>query len=266
MNAHRQELKTNELANFLGHQVDHYRSYTKPVLGTVLALMVLVVIYQYSQQRSAQRDATLWGEYVAAVNTGETTELKVLAEKNPNTAPGGWAAVMLGDMKFGRAMNDVSNNRPEFNSQLQDAKKAYEDALKATDPEIQRRATLGLAKTLESLGELPKARERYEDVVKKWPGTVYATLASDRLKALDRMPVKEFYDWLAARPATPPASSTPGIPGLRPGSLDELDKARSDFEFGTPLKPSTSSTETSPPAGTTTTTPPADATKSPDSK
>lgn len=246
MNVKQRELKHNELADFLGHQVDHYRGYAKPVIGTLVAVAVLAGIYQYSRVREAEREGALWAQYVNAVTTRDATSLKSIGEKNPNTITGGWAYVMLGDTKLGQAINELNSNRGEVRNDLQDAKDAYDKARSNADPEIKQRATLGLAKTLEALGDLTSAKNQYQEIVSKWPGTVFATQAESRLKDISRGSTQEFYKWLAEQENRPPVGDGPGIPGLRPGGLDTLPTDGGDFKFGAPITPSTGSDQKAP--------------------
>ena len=252
MSTKQRELKHNELADILGHSVDRYKSYTKPVVGTCVALVVLGLLFQYSRSQSAVEQASNWAQYFAATNSSDTNELKSLGERSPNTVPGGWALVMLGDQKLGQALNDLTTNRGEVRNSLQDAKDAYDKARSNADVEIKQRATLGLAKTVEALGDLKGAENHYKEIVAKWPGSVYATTATSRLKDIERGTTRDFYDWLARKEADAPKNDGPGIPGLRPGGLDSLKGDSGDFKFdASKLDLNKPSTETKTDAGKT---------------
>ncbi len=231
MSTKQRELKHNELADMLGHSVDRYKNYTKPIVGTVVAIIVLGLLYQYSQSQRAVEQAGQWAQYIAATGSSDTNDLKALGESSPNSVPGGWALVMLGDQKLSQALNDLTTNRGEVRNSLQDAKDAYEKARSNSDIDIKKRATLGLAKTVEALGDLKSAENYYKEVVGKWPGTVFATTATARLKDIERGTTKDFYDWLARKEADVPKNDGPGIPGLRPSGLDSLKGDTSDFKF-----------------------------------
>jgi hypothetical protein len=67
------------------------------------------------------------------------------------------------------------------------------------------RATFGLAKARESLGQLDEARRGYAAVAAEFPEGALAGLARKHAATVDREATRQWYDWFAAQKITPPA-------------------------------------------------------------
>jgi hypothetical protein len=68
---------------------------------------------------------------------------------------------------------------------------------------------------------LGEARHEYEQLLSKWPSSVYATEARSRLDDLNKQTTKEFYDWFATQNTKALGGGAPGIPGQKPSGLPE---------------------------------------------
>ena len=66
------------------------------------------------------------------------------------------------------------------------------------------RATFGLAKARESLGQLDDARRGYAAVAADFPNGALAQLAADHAAELGRESSRQWYDWFAAQKIVPP--------------------------------------------------------------
>ena len=67
---------------------------------------------------------------------------------------------------------------------------------------VAERATEGLAKARESLGELDQARRGYETVANEYPSSPMANLATEHAEDLAQEKTKEFYNWFAEQRLT----------------------------------------------------------------
>ena len=67
------------------------------------------------------------------------------------------------------------------------------------DTEIKERSTIGLARVHEALSQLGEAQQEYEQLLKQWPKSIYATEARQRIDDLSKQSTKEFYDWFASQ-------------------------------------------------------------------
>ena len=66
------------------------------------------------------------------------------------------------------------------------------------------RATFGIAKARESMGQLDEARQGYEALASDFPTSALAGMARQRSKALAGDSATEWYSWFAAQKMTPP--------------------------------------------------------------
>jgi hypothetical protein len=62
---------------------------------------------------------------------------------------------------------------------------------------VAERATMGLAKARESLGDLDQARRGYEAVANEFPSSPMAQMAAEHAEDLSRNKTKAFYTWFA---------------------------------------------------------------------
>ena len=83
------------------------------------------------------------------------------------------------------------------------------------------RATFGLAKSRESLGQLEEARRGYAAVAAEYASGALAGLAREHAAALERESTRQWYDWFAAQKIEPPAppsapAEAPAQPSAKP--------------------------------------------------
>ena len=103
------------------------------------------------------------------------------------------------------------------------------------------RATFGLARANESLGNLDDARRGYEAVAADFPNGVVAGMARQRARALAGEPAKEWYGWFENQklspPPAPPVDDSPilGIPTGEPAAATSPPAGNDD---GAPAGPS----------------------------
>ena len=103
----------------------------------------------------------------------------------------------------------------EARERLQTAADAYAGILSGVGRGLlAERATFGLAKANESLGNLDDARQGYEVVAQDYPNGAVAGMARQRAEALKGETVKEWYTWFENRKPTPPPVDNSPILGL----------------------------------------------------
>jgi hypothetical protein len=100
-------------------------------------------------------------------------------------------------------------DKAQGRSRLQAAADTYA-AVMSQRPEAlaAERATFGLARAREALGELEAARRGYETLVKEYPNSPLRSLAETHAAALGRPATVAWYDWFVndAKPASTPAA------------------------------------------------------------
>jgi predicted negative regulator of RcsB-dependent stress response len=213
----RHELQTNTLADSLGHAVEAVRPYQQIILGCILAVIVVFGVARYLSMRSSADQAAAWDDYLGAINTDDLEAVSDVVENHPDTPAAYWANIFLGDRHLEQGTNQLFVSKADAKDELKKAEEAYQAVIgKASEPLALQRATLGLARTYESMVELDKARQQYQAVLDKWPGSNYAGIAERRLKDLNEPSTKQFYDWFADFQPRSGVIDGPGTPGMHP--------------------------------------------------
>lgn len=252
----RHELQTNTLAASLNHWIEAAKPYSRAVLAGVIAIVMALFAWAYISNQGARREAEGWTEYFHAMNTRDPVDaLRDIAERYSGSSVAHWARLTLADLELSSGTNRLFTDRTLGRDQLREAKQRYDALiLETSDPTISQRATYGLARTTEALGELAAARASYEKLVKDWPDGPFKSAAEARLKDLERADTKDFYDWFAKYEPPKPLSKEPGTPGARPDFLQEPTSGGglnlpSAIDDNTPL-PSAPAAEAEAPAAT----------------
>jgi len=254
----RHELEKNELAAWLNTAIEKIRPYSTAILGGVLMVAIVVLAVRWWGVISQQKSGDAWGSYFNAFYSGEPapSEYDKIAEQYPATTVGQVAQLTAADVRTAMACDQLFTQKSLGQQEL---RRAVDDYLKvlqhASNDMIQQRATFGLARSKEALGDVDDALANYEKVVKTWPEGVYTGWAKQRIDDLKRRSSREFYDKFAKaerKPASKP-SAIPGadLPAFDYNSLSEpkpgssvapppmkLDQTpANDVKTGTGLKP-----------------------------
>lgn len=224
----RHELQTNQLADSLGHWIEAIEPYKRLVAGGAVLVVLLIAALVYANSKSSAKVAAAWNDYFKAANSGDPNQLDDTAEKYPGTPVAIWSYLVAADIRLAQGNDRLLKDKHDGRDQLHKAEEGYELVLKdARDPMLKQRAMFGLARTQESLGNLPDARKSYDELAKKYPNGPFLAYADRRAADLNKDSTKEFYDWLAHY--EPPAMKSSLTPGLKPDfsheSLDNPDKS-----------------------------------------
>jgi hypothetical protein len=123
----------------------------------------------------------------------------------------------LADLQYQSAVQQMFENRPQALMNINSARDNYQRLLSdSTDDRMKARATLGLARCFEALGQLEAAKLEYESFVTRYPNDVFVGEAKSRIADLGRASTKEFYAWFSKQDIKPEADAEPGVPGRRP--------------------------------------------------
>lgn len=195
----RHELQTNTLATNLANWIDTVRPYSRAILAVAVAAGVLLFAWYYLSAQSGRRAADGWNEYFTAMGGRDPVDaLNDVSERYAGSMVGEWATISLADVELDDGTNRLLITKIDGRDRLNDAVRRYQALLVETrQPLIRQRATYGLARAYEALGELTKARDEYQKIAKEWPGCAYVDAAEARAAALDKLTTKEFYDWMA---------------------------------------------------------------------
>ena len=234
----RHELQTNVLADWIGTKLETAQEYSTAILASVVAVVVIVGALVLMSRRSEQKQATAWEQYFDASMTGASEKLGAVADKYPDTLAGHWARLSLGDTELAQGTEQLFEDRTLAKGTLERAVEIYTRARdRSGDQEILERSTIGLGRVHEALSQLTEARKEYEQLLSRWPKSIYATEARQRVDDIDKQSTKEFYDWFASQnvKALGGGSGGPGIPGLKPSGLPESEPAEPPFT--SPISP-----------------------------
>ncbi len=216
----RHELQKNDLADFVGHEIDQYKPYLKTGLGVIVALIAVGFTIAYLSQQQSSKNAAAWTGLFDLLASPSTEDLQKFAEDNSGTQAAAWADLAAGDMKLREGANGMFIDRSAAEVNLDEAKKFYKSALDKAGKEsmIRYRAQLGLAQTYEALNEPEDAEKLYEELAKLGETSPFGSVAADRLATVKRLNEEKWYTWFAKHTPAPPVDPRTGFPG----GLDNL--------------------------------------------
>jgi len=216
----RHELEHNVLADWLGKKFKEIQPYVNLILGGVLAVLIVFLGYTWWSRQAAGQTAEAWNEFYKALSEGKPSDFDAVSEKYPGTTVDHFATVIAADERLASGCHQLFVNKASANQELRRAVDGYLAVLESPQPMLRQRATYGLARAYESLGELEKAVEYYEQVTKNWPQGAYTAFAERQLADLQKPSTKKWYDQFAK---FDPAPQYTEEPGKRPKfSLDTL--------------------------------------------
>ena len=242
----RHELEQNRLAQWVARFIQRVRPHANKIVLGVVAVVAVIVIVSAWRGYVARGEAFAWDEFLETLSRGSVADLERLAEENPGSAPGSWAALWAGNVHLTQGSEMLFRNKQDAADELRKAVALYtsviESSRSGTD-ELQGRAYLGRAMAYESLAgaqpgnraELANAIADYEELLNRWSGKPCAASARRQLALLNSEEGKQFYTKFAAFSPKPPA---PRKPGTVP-SLDELLKKYPVDDGKLPKTPST---------------------------
>lgn len=216
----RHDLETNLLAQKLAGWIKLVQPYSGAATVVAVAAAVVLVGWFFLGRQAAKADAEAWNAYfLATVDPNADPELLLTtAEKHSGSQVAYWANLTWADKQLLSGTQTLFIDKTRARGSLTTAVEAYRLLETSGAPELVRqRASFGLARAYESLGQVDLARKQYQKVHDQDDQGTFAALAKSRVDALDRPEIQEFYTWFAsAEPPLPPMSGGLGIPGQRP--------------------------------------------------
>lgn len=208
------EIEDNELAQATLSLVDRIR----PHLTTILAALGVVFAGTaawtlISSQKSAEK-AQGWDECLTAVATRDAARLAEVATRFPGSSAAVWSQILLADNALAEGGRILLIDKARGRERLQAAADTYAAVMAQRPASLAaERATFGLARAREALGELDAARRGYQALVADYPTSPLKSLAESHAASLARPATIAWYDWFDkdAKPApTPDAPATTG--------------------------------------------------------
>ena len=221
----RHDLETNLLAQKMAGWIKLVQPYSGAATAVAVAAAVVLVGWFFLRRQAAEADADAWNAYyLATADPNADPELLLTtAEQHSGSEVAYWANLTWADKQLRSGTQTLFMDKTRARGILNAAVDAYRLLETSSAPELVRqRASFGLARAYESLGQVDNARKQYQKVHDQDDQGTFAALAKSRIDALDRPEIRDFYDWFAsAEPPLPPMSGGLGIPGQRP--LFELE-------------------------------------------
>ena len=222
------------LAQWLARGLQQGPKFWALIAGVVGVIVLLAVLGgSLSAGRTATDDA--WLDVMLA----KTPEDRLKAAETPSPAAP-WALLQAAELRYQEAFIDLPANRDAALPTLTKAYDLFEQAYRKAEADsmVKRLAAMGMARTLETRGDVDGAIKQYESVAKQFPKTDEAA-AEARITALRKPENRAFYEkfttFKPAEVSLPPRGSStfdglglppnhpalngptipaPGIPGL----------------------------------------------------
>lgn len=222
----RHELQHNALADLLGVQIKKIEPYTKLIAVGVAIVVFGAMAYGFyrSAEVGARSDATL--ELLQNAGSSDPDALASVGDRYADTSAGELAKLLQADALLSEGVSGLFNDREAAQGQLDEALKQYTlVADTSKDMLLRSRANFGVARALESKGEIDKAISAYNQVIDIGESAAIATAARNRIDHLKNPMTKEFFAWFDEQDFTPPdPTAPPTLPsGVSLPDLPDLD-------------------------------------------
>ncbi|MFM8378498.1 MAG: tetratricopeptide repeat protein [Planctomycetia bacterium] len=200
------ELEGNALAEKTLEIIDRLRPHTNTILLILGGLLVALAAWVVVSSQAATTKSQAWDAFLAGLSGGDPQAFDEVVRRYPGTPAAEWSRLVMADMALIDGTELLFVNKDQAPPRLRAAAELYASIL-ASRPAamLAERATFGLAKARESLGQLEEARRGYAAVAAEHPDGALAGLARTHAAALDRESTRQWYDWFAAQTIAPPA-------------------------------------------------------------
>jgi tetratricopeptide (TPR) repeat protein len=265
---HRHELQTNQLAEWLENAIERMKPYARAITGVLVAVAIVLGVYAYLGMTERRTEVAASDQLIVGLENNEPHELQNTIDEYRGTQPAAIAQLVLAERTLDNGTNQLFLNKQVGRENIFKAAESFAAVEKdSREPMLRAWALYGLGRAHESMGDLDRARDDFQRLLKEYPESSLAEAAHGHLNRLNQPGIKEFYDWFAKQEPQPAAENEPGVPGLKPSfNLDEPEsvpqgdvKLPSALPTGTagtsgatqaPSKESSSPAKTSsPPAG-----------------
>lgn len=202
-----EEVAGNALAEGIASTLDALRPHLRAILIGLAGLFLAAVGWMWARQQEAARLQRSWDDYLAAIQPVDQGALADVATQHAGTPAGRWAELIQAEILLDEGADLKFVDRVKAGERLQSAVDGYAALLTGREKGLlAERATFGLAKANESLGNIDEARRGYEAVAADYPDGAVADMARQRAKALAGDRAREWYGWFESRKLTPPAA------------------------------------------------------------
>ena len=248
---HRHELKTNELADWLGHLPDFLHNNAKTIIGVVLIIAAAIVFF-YSRRTAADSRLDEQAKATTQIEEMDINKMKlagiIRSDQEPPTAMMNWESSMeiaAGDakspnvaalllIKQGEALRSDLHYKTEqvdaavAQDHIKKARDSYEKALSMIEDNntLKAMAEFGLGLCAEEIADYVEAEKIYGKIIADdaYAGTVFGAQAQDRLDNMADNKV-QFVFVKAPPPVAPPEVNLQDLIKRMPVEPEKKDSA-----------------------------------------
>ncbi|MEZ6067623.1 MAG: hypothetical protein R3B90_18370 [Planctomycetaceae bacterium] len=199
----RHQLHENVLQSSVERALAKVEPYTNQILFGILVLFLLGVgAMLWARSTGSQYDKA-WADFA---NAREPDDFLTVADDHKNSPVTAWAKLRAGELFLNRGLQVATSDSATFEERLKNAESAFQGLLQGDVPaEIKQRAVYGLAVTRESLskGDTQPAVEAYQELIRQYEGSPYASIAKQRVEDLQSETTQEFYAWFQTQQRKP---------------------------------------------------------------
>ena len=204
---HRHELQTNQLAKWLEDGIELFKPYARAIVGVLVALAIVMAVYAYLGMVQRRTEMAASDQLINGLNSPSPHELQAAMDEYRGTQPAVIAQLVLAERLLDNGSDMLFSDKQAGRENLFKAAEAFAVVEKeAKDPLLRGWAMYGLGRAHESMGDLDRAHEDFQQLVKEYPEGSLADAARAHVNRLDQPGVKDFYDWFAKQDPRPPAA------------------------------------------------------------
>jgi tetratricopeptide (TPR) repeat protein len=219
----RHELEKNELADRLASGIESTRSYLPQVLVGIGLIVVAAIGWGVYSGYSKRQASVAWTEFYFNLTRGDADSFIDVAEDHPGSSAAGWARQIAGDNYLQRGISSLYRTKAEAKELIDKAIESFEAVDQAgTSPDLRNKALLGLAHAYESLGDIEKASNYYQQFGKAANDPGLLAVANERFAFLTSKSGKDFYDWFNKLDPKPDAPITLPSDMMTPPTIPDL--------------------------------------------
>ncbi|HEY2827323.1 MAG TPA: tetratricopeptide repeat protein [Pirellulales bacterium] len=234
---HRHELQTNQLALSLENTIERLKPYARAIVGVLVAVAIVLGVYAYLGTVERRTEMAASDQLIVGLDSPSPRELQNTMDEYRGTQPAMIAQLVLAERMLDDGTNRLFVDKQAGRENIFKAAEAFAGVEKeAHDSSLRNWALYGLARAHESMGDLDRARDDFQRLLKEYPEGSLADAARSHVRRLNQPATKEFYDWFAKQDPRPPAAENlPGVPGLKPSfNLEDRPDAGSPGDVKLP--------------------------------
>lgn len=198
----------------------------------------MAAAWSFASAQQAVTKRQSWDAYLEAINSQRVDALTEIEKQFPGMPAAAWAKLAVAERSLAEGAELAFVDKEGSRQRLEAAANEYRTILGQRPGDLlAERATLGLAKANETLGQLDAARDGYEALAKDHPSSPLADIAAAHATALGDPRTRDFYSWFTSwkppavtptdagatapagvAPASPPAATGPEASGGAPAA------------------------------------------------